>query len=496
MSVVLTGRDLMRDDVVRIAREGEEVALAPAALDRMAIARSIVEDRLDAGDQIYGSSTAAGVLKRTRLDAAGSAAYANRIVAQHLVAQGDDAPPDVVRATMVRLANGFAAGYPGVRPLLAQRLVDALNQGTLPRVRILGSVGQADLAQMADLAAGLFDDVTLEPGEGLALVSSNSFSTGAAALAVDDSATLLATAEVAGALSLEGLAANPGVLDLAIGDARPYPGLRTSLASLQRLLDGSALHAAGTPRSLQDPLTYRNLPQLLGACRDAFDHADGVLAVELNASQGNPIVLLEERRVVPTANFESLPLAAALDYLRIVFASLLAASAERSVKLLETPWSELPTGLASSGDPADPGLSYLGIAAQSLAAEARLLASPVSFELVSTAHAEGIEDRTSLAPLATRRLAEMTLLGARIVAIEMAVATQAIDLRALPARGAGTAVAAATVRRHVPYLGGDATVPDLEPLVTAVRGRAFGHLVPAPSGGGVAFPEAGEVQPR
>jgi histidine ammonia-lyase len=374
---------------------------------------------------------------------------------------------------MLRLANAFASGYPGVRPLLAQRLVDALNRGTSPRIRILGSVGQSDLAQMADLAASLFDGLVLEPGEGLALVSNNSFSTGAATLAMDDAWTLLATAEVAGAMSLEALVANPGSLDLAIGDARPYPGLRTSLGVLRGLLEGSTLHEPGMARALQDPLSFRNLPQLLGACRDAFEHADTQLAVELNASQGNPMVFAEERRVVPTANFESLPLSAALDYLRIVFASLVASSAERSVKLLESPWSGLPTGLASSGDPADPGLSYLGIAAQSMAAEARLLAAPVSFELVSTAHAEGIEDRTSLTPLAARRLAEIAVLGARVVAIELAVAAQAADLRPLSRRGTGTMIAAATVRRHVPFLAGDATVPDLESLVDAVRGRAF-----------------------
>jgi histidine ammonia-lyase len=482
MTVVLTGRDLLRADVVRVSREGERVELAPSVVDRMAAARLIVEERLAAGDQIYGSSTAAGVLKRTGLDSAESTAYSNRVVRQHLVGQGADAPPDVVRATMIRLANGFASGYPGVRPLLAQRLIEALNDGTSPRVRILGSVGQSDLAQMADLAAGLFDDLPLEPGEGLALVSSNSFSTGAATLATDDAWTLLATAEVAGALSLEALLANLDSLHPAIGDAHPHRGLRTSLANLRWLLDGSALHLPGTARALQDPLSFRNLPQLLGACRDAFDHADSVLSVELNGSQGNPIVLAEERRVVPTANFETLPLAAALDYVRIVFASLLASSAERSVKLLESPWSGLPTGLASSGDPADPGLSYLGIAAQSMAAEARLLAAPVSFELVSTAHAEGIEDRMSLAPLAGRRLAEMAFLGARVVAIELAVATQAIDLRAMPQRGRGTAIAAAIVRRHIPFLARDATVPDLEPLVEAVRGRTLVRQDPSRAG--------------
>src|SRR5207302_8165660 len=106
------------------------------------------------------------------------------------------------------------------------------------------------------------------------------------------------------------------------------------------------------------------------------------------------------------------------------------------LKLLETPWSGLPTGLRSTDDASDPGLGYLGIACQSIAAEARLLAQPVSFELVSTSHAEGIEDRTSLAPLAARRLAEMVALGRRLSAIELTVAAQAVDLRGLRPLGA------------------------------------------------------------
>lgn len=473
MTFVLTGHELARDDLVRVARAGEWVSLHPDALARMAAARAIVDERLAAGEPIYGGSTAVGVLKRAAVRVGDAGAYSNRLIRQHLVGHGDRAPDDIVRGTMLRLANGFAAGYPGVRPVLAERLVEALNSGAVPRVRVLGSVGQADLAQMADLAATVFDGVALEAGEGLALVSNNSFSTAAATLAVADAAALIETMEVAGALSLEALAANPASLSPAIAEARPYPGLRTSLANVGRLLDGSVLHQAGSARALQDPLSFRNLPQVIGACRDALGHTDAQLAVELNASQGNPIVLVEDRRVSPAANFEILPLAAVLDYLRIVLATALATSAERSVKLLETPWSGLPTGLAVSGDPTDPGLSYLGIAAQSIAAEARLLAAPVSYELVSTAHAEGIEDRTSLAPLGARRLAEMVGLGARVVAIELAVAAQAVDLRAPARRGVGTARAAERVRRHLPAMQPGATVPDVEPLVAAVRSGVF-----------------------
>jgi histidine ammonia-lyase len=484
--VVLTGDDLSRGDLVRVAREDEHVTLAPAAVERMHAARGILEERLAAGDAIYGGSTAVGVLKRTDVGAAEAGDYSRRLIRQHLVAQGEAADTDLVRGTMLRLANGLAAGHPGVRPALAHRLVDALNAGETPRVRVRGSVGQSDLAQMADLAAGLFDGTPLEAGEGLALVSSNSFSTAAAALALTDALALILAIEVAGALSLEALGGNPAAIDPRIADARAYPGLRSSLDALGAFLEGSSVHDPGFSRALQDPLSFRNLPHIMGACRDAADHLDAILAIELNASQGNPIVLIDERRVISAANYEILPLAAGLDYLRIVLASALGASVERSVKLLEATWSGLPTGLATSGDPSDPGLSYLGIAAQSIGAEARLLAAPVSFELVSTAHAEGIEDRTSLAPLAARRLAEMVALGARVAAIELTVASQGVELRALPRMGRGTGPTVDLVRSLVPSLTPGATVPDVEPLVAVVRAGAFagtlGDREPAPAG--------------
>jgi histidine ammonia-lyase len=301
-------------------------------------------------------------------------------------------------------------------------------------VHAIGSVGQADLAPLAEIAVALLDGIELEPGEGTALLDNNAFSTAWAALAIADTAALLDALDVAGAVSLEGFAANPTLLHPAIGRVRPYPGVRATIARFAELLDGSAIHEPGVPRNLQDPLSFRNLPQMHGAVRDALAHVDAVLAIELNASQGNPIVVPEEDRVVSVANFEIVPLAAVLDYLRIVLASALGVASERVVKSLYTPWSGLPTGLVPDGGTAHAGLTYLSLAAQSLAVEARLLAAPVSFELASTAHAEGIEDRTTMAPLAARRLAEMVEIGASIAAIELAVGAQGIELRGAPAR--------------------------------------------------------------
>ena len=466
MTVAITGRSLDRAALVRIARGCERVALDPAAAERMDVSRAVVRSVLETGQAVYGTTTAVGVLKRIELDRSGDDGYATWMLAQHLVGQGPLAPRDVVRATMARIANHLAEGSPGARSDVARRLVDLLNADAIPDVHALGSVGQADLAPLSEIAMAVIDGFVLEPGEGTALIDNNAFATGWAALAIDDAERLLDTLEVAGALSLEGFAANPSMLHRAIADVRPYPGLRDTLARLHAILAGSELWDDPSPRNLQDPLSFRNIPQLLGAARDALRHVDAVLAVELNANQGNPIVVVPDDRIVSIANFEILPLAAALDYLRIVLASVLSAASERVVKHLGTPWSGLPTGLVPTAGTAESGLTYLSLAAQSLAVEARLLAAPVSFELTSTSHAEGIEDRTTMAPVAARRLAEQVAHGCSIAAIELAVAAQAAELRGRRP-GRGTAAAAGVVRRSIPFLRAGDRVASISELANA-----------------------------
>jgi histidine ammonia-lyase len=468
MTIVLTGNDLTLDEVVRVARRGEPVELAPESLEKMRASRAVVEQALEAGQQIYGFTTGVGMRKRFAIDE-DQAHFNRQLIRGHLVGQGPSAPADVARAALVKLSNGLAQGFPGVRSELAELLVDRLNQGETPRVRMLGSVGQADLAANADLVEGLLGDFELAAGEALVLVDNNAFSTGFAALAVADCETLLDGLDVAGALDLEGFAANLGLVDEAVAEARPYPGLRSTLVRLRELLEGSSLWST-QPRNLQDPLTFRTLPQVNGAARDALRYAQGVLAVELNAHQGNPVVAASPGRVLAAGNFDVVPLAAALDFLRIALAPALTSAAERALKLLQAPLTGLPEGLGARPGLAEPALSELGAAVQGLAAEARLLAQPVSFELASTTQHEGIEDRTTMAPLGARRLAEMVDLGARVAAVELTIAAQAVDLREQPTLGAGTARAYAHVRELVPFTDAGETVPaDLEPLVELVR---------------------------
>jgi histidine ammonia-lyase len=485
MTIVLNGSDLTVTQVVAAARHGEPVMLAPEALSSMAKSRTVVEEVLSGGEPVYGLTTGVGERKAFLLDPAERQRFNHRLVLNHRIAQGEAAPPDVVRGAMVCLANSYAKGVTGVRPELAQMIVALLNEGFAPPVRTLGSIGQGDLGPMADLAHGLLtrSGYQVAENEGLALVSSNAFTTAWACIATADAEALMSVFDVAGALDLEAFGANLTCLHPIIEQTRPFPGLAETLHRLRLLLAGSYLWQPGAARFLQDPLTFRCLPHINGTARDALAYTGGILQLELNSSQSNPVVVVpagsepgdERGRIVSVGNFDIGPLAAALDFARIALAPVVTSANERMVKLLQAPFSGLPAGLAAIAGSADDALSELATSGQAITVEARTLAHPVSYELASSVKGDGIEDRATMAPLSARRLADMIRLCARVAAIELVVAAQAIDLRALHGPngqgelGLGTGRAYRMIRELVPFTPADGTLPaDLEPVVDLV----------------------------
>jgi len=497
MTIRLNGSDLTVTQVMAVARHGEAVELDPGAVAAMRRARAVVEDVLAGGEPVYGLTTGVGERKSFLLDPAERQSFNLRLVLNHRIAQGEAAPADVVRGAMLCLANSYAKGVTGVRPELAQMIVTLLNEGFAPPVRRLGSVGQGDLGPMADLAHGLLTRSGFEvaENEGLALVSSNAFTTAWACIATADTGALLSVFDVAGALDLEAFGANLNCLHPVIEQTRPYPGLAGTLHQLRLLLAGSYLWQPGAARFLQDPLTFRCIPHIHGAARDALAYAQTVLQVELNSSQSNPVVVVPPDgrrpegvspdgepgygpgRIVSVGNFDIGPLAAALDFLRIALAPVVTSANERAVKLLQAPFSGLAAGLAARTGSPDDALSELAVAGQAITVEARTLAHPVSYELASSVKGEGIEDRATMAPLSARRLADMTSLCARVAAIEFVVAAQAIDLRAPGELGQGSGRAYRMIRELVPFTQADGTFPaDLEPVVDLVT---RGDLAPA-----------------
>jgi histidine ammonia-lyase len=469
----LTGCGLTAEDVVSVARDGRRVALAPDAVERMTAASEVAAS-MAAGDRpVYGLTTGVGALRGVRQSPQDAAQFTRLTVQAHRTSHGRRLPAEVGRAAMVHRVNALCRGRSMVRPQVAEAFVDALNDGAAPELPPIGSLGQSDLPATAELIDLLQRrGLVLRQGEALALLNGNSLTVGQGALALADTARLLDAYDVVGALTLEGFAGNISPLHPQVPDARPYPGLAASVGRMRALLQGSYLWVPGVQRSLQDPLSFRTIPQVLGAARDALGFARRQLETELNASGDNPMVSVSDADVVSVGNFDATPVAAALDLLRIALAQVITASCERVQKHLAGHFSGISTGLREADTP-DDALALVGGGAAAIAAEARLLAMPVSLELPTSSIAGGIEDHLTMAPLGARRLAEMAQLTARLAAVELVVSAQAIDLRGAAPLGAGTAPAYARVRASVPFVGeGEAWDNDVEALAAWVAAGA------------------------
>ena len=219
------------------------------------------------------------------------------------------------------------------------------------------------------------------------------------------------------------------------------------MSRLRDLLEDSALWRPGAARNLQDPLSVRCVPQTHGAVYDALSVARGLMEIELNSAADNPLVLVDEGAIVSVGNFDVTSLAMAFDYIRLGIAHAAQVANERVQKLLWHHFSGLPTGLAPGEGPTG-GLRPLGRSFAALASEARFMANPVSLDYRGQL-AEGVEDHASMAPLAVSTTSSLVGLVHRLVALELIIAAQAVDLRGGPERlGGGTSRAYSLVREY------------------------------------------------
>lgn len=517
--LALDGDTMTIENVVDVARRHRPVCVSEAALGHMRKVRLVVDAVLERGVPAYGVNTGLGAFSRQALSPDDLGRFALATVADQTASYGQPLDQDIVRSMMVSRANAMAKAGVGVRTELLTALVDLLNAGVHPSVREFGSVGQSDLYEMADIGkvligrgraeyrgqvvdggralqlAGL-EPITLAPKEALALISANGLTNGRGSLVLSDVSELFANLQVAAALSLEGFGANLSILHPAVARARPHPGQIAASAGLTHLLAGSPLWGDAGPRNLQDPLSFRCIPQTHGALHDVVSDAWRKLSLELNSACDNPLVVLEEEVIVSNGNFDVTVLALAFDGLRLALAATARMAAERVQKHLWSTFSELTTYLAGGGV-AFGGLRAIGRRCAALAGEARDLANPVSANY-SAQLAEGIEDHGSMAPLAVRRTHELVGICHALVAEELVVAAEAVDLRGAQL-GAGTQVAYDLVRRFVPRVE-DVTTwkPDMPGLVDLVAhgklARAVAAAAPRPDFSGPA-PGVGERLP-
>jgi histidine ammonia-lyase len=476
--VILSGDGLTVDDVLAVARGRSRVELDPTALLRVREARAVVERALASGEAVYGVNTGLGSLSRHRLPIEEIGRFAFATVADQTASYGRPLPTDVVRAMMLARANGMAKAGVGVRRELIEMLAAALNAGLHPIVRMVGSVGQGDLSEMADIGKVLigrgyaeFEGATLpgdealsraglkrielEAKEALALIGANGVTMGRGSLVLVDAADLVESMQIAAAMSFEAFAANLSVIHPAAARMRPHAGLLLASTRLRDLLAGSQLWQHGAARNLQDPLSIRCVPQTHGALYDALSVARAMMEIELNSAGDNPLVVIEDDDIVSVGNFDVASLAMAFDFVRIALAHAAHVANERVQKLLWEHFSGLPTGLAAHDGPTG-GLRPLGRSFAAHASETRFLANPVSLDYRGQV-AEGVEDHASMAPLSVNVTSNLVTLMHRLVAIEMIIAAQGIDLRGGPARvGEGVRRAYELVREHAGMLSDEA----------------------------------------
>ncbi len=471
--ISIDGVSLTARQVVRIARAGAQVQLSATALRKITASRAIVDNVVQKGELVYGVTSSVGTKTGVPLDPARYGEFNRRLLETHDMGMGPLASHAMVRSMLVVMLNNMASGRLGVRPVLANLLVDALNTQRAFKVHVWGSTGESDMSAVSNICLDLYQETELAAGETIALINSSPLSIGLAALAFSDLENMLESWPLVAALSMEGYGANPSIVSPVAIASRPFKGLQHAARKIAAHLQGSSLMRAGGPRHLQDPLAFRSLPITLGNAFDCFQFAMGQFAVELNASQNNPVVSIEEQRLVAVGNFDMLALSMALDTLRLGMAPVVTSSTERVAKLADSFWSGLSTGLLEDDDVGLPGFNGLAQVHKSITAEARLLAAPVVTELPSSSHSNGNLDRVSMSSLAARRTVELAQLCKSILGGELMVAAQAVDLRRPASLGADTARLHAFVRSVLPHAGGKQRVPHPGPLLDALEAMDY-----------------------
>jgi histidine ammonia-lyase len=488
-TVRLTAGGLTVGDIGRLAG-GAALDVASGVMERVQASRAVVERALEGEGMIYGLNTGLGSRRDRRVSREDLGRYQVQMVMDHAGGVGAALADEDVRAIMAARIAGIARGGSGAHPGAFDTLVAMLNAGVHPVVPQVGSVGASDLMHMAAIAmvvmgrgqarleertmpggealtrAGIAPH-RLRPKDGLALISGNGASIGLGALAALSAERTAILADVAGALTLEAIAGNPGPFDEEAAQAKPLPGQIAAAAHLRELLAGGELTEPGRAGSVQDPLSFRVMPQVHGTLRDQVAAARSGVEVELNAIGDSPLVSIERDRLLSTGNFHPMGLALAFEALRIALAHAGMLSERRMNKLVTALYGEasFEFGTEEPERYSVPGLVIYSAAA--LVSELKQLAAPVTLHCPPLDL--DVEDHATLAPQAVVLARRALMVLEEILAIEVLVAISALEDRPrLPRLGKGTRPVYDVVRATLEPLDANASAAT---VVETVRRR-------------------------
>ena len=494
---MILDRDLSLEGFIEVVRGNEAVELAPAARERIGRARAVVEAIVDGDRAVYGVNTGFGKFESVRIGRGQLEQLQHNLIVSHAIGLGESLSAEVVRGMMLLRAQSLAHGHSGVRPEVVELLLALLNARVHPVIPAQGSVGASgDLAPLAHLALALIGLGEVEAGgvvrpsgevlaelglaplklqakEGLALINGTQLMGSLLALALHDARTLLGTANLAAAMTVEARYGSHRPFAADVVGLRPHPGAVEVAAELRHFLRDSQIAPSHAEcGKVQDAYSLRAAPQIHGATWDALAQAGRVLATEFASVTDNPLIFPDPAdpmggEVVSGGNFHGQPLALSADALKVAVAELANVSERRIEQLLNPALSGLPAFLTPEGGLSS-GLMIAQYTAAALVSENKVLAHPASVDSIPTS--AGQEDHVSMGAHGARQLRQILENAQAVVATELLCAAQALDFQTLRA-GQGVQAAYEHLRRSVAHLDTDRYYrPDLLRVLELVRG--------------------------
>ncbi|MGV6831524.1 MAG: histidine ammonia-lyase [bacterium] len=446
---LITSKNLSIEEIYRIFNSGEKIQLSEEIITKVQNCRAYLDEKIkNDSNPIYGINTGFGALHNVVIDSENLNELQNNLVRSHACGLGEEVPDEVVRMMLLLKIRSLSFGHSGVQVATIQRLVDFYNNDVIPIIYTKGSLGASgDLAPLAHLALPLlgegevrfkgdkinsdqvlkqfeWDKISLKSKEGLALLNGTQFMTAYGLISLFTASKISYFADVIGAVSLDAYNCKLDPFDPLIHMVRPHNGQISTAERIREYLEDSELQ--NQPKiHVQDPYSFRCIPQVHGATKDALKYIQATLVTELNAVTDNPNIFIDSNKILSGGNFHGQPLALVLDHLKIAVAELGNISERRIYKLLSGTRG-LPDFLSSNAG-LNSGLMIAQYTAASIVSYNKQLASPASVDSIVSSN--GQEDHVSMGANGAVQVYELVNNVLDIIAIELLTALQALEFR-------------------------------------------------------------------
>nr|MBX2846600.1 histidine ammonia-lyase [Saprospiraceae bacterium] len=445
-------KDLSWGDIQFILYKSPNLKLDDEAREKIAASRDFLDNKLTASDQAYyGINTGFGALHNVKIPNEDLAQLQENLVMSHACGMGTEAPADIVRLMLAFKALGLSKGYSGVAVETVEKLLELHNKEILPVVYELGSLGASgDLAPLAHLSLPLIgkgqvwsqgtvfstetvfsiagiEPLTLKSKEGLALLNGTQFMSAYGAYCVLLAKRLLKLASFTAACSIDAFGGRIDPFDKRIHQIRRHKGQQVISKQILDYLEGSIL-AYSDKDHVQDPYSFRCIPQVHGASWDCVNYVSDVIHTEINAVTDNPNIFPEEGDIISGGNFHGQPLALPLDYLAMSMAEIASISEKRIYKLLEGQHGLPPFLVANPG--LNSGFMIPQYVAGAIVSQNKQFCTPSSIDNIVSCN--GQEDHVSMGANAATKCLRVLDNVERVIAIEFMTAMQGLDFRDLP----------------------------------------------------------------